>query len=382
MITVKEVVTKNDYKQFVEFPNQLYRNCNYYLPNYISEEYNLFNPSKNLAYDYSECNLFLCVDGDKVLGRVATVINHRYNEEHNVNELRFFKFDVVDNLDVSTALVNKMKNLAIENGLDSIVGTMGFNQFNHYGLLTNGFDNYSIYDAQYNHEYYINHLLKLNFVKDHEWNSYQITIPNTLDKRVDDITSFILKKYDLKLVSVVNVKKNEQLPDLMAKSIFLRMKNYDYLYSFNTISDKELNAYSNKFKTIIQLNSFEMAYYFVITDKNDDVVAFILGIPSIAKLLGKQRFKIMPSLSTVYKKATTKSDSVDLIGIIVKKEYQNIGLSLILQNELFKLCKKYDVKYINTDFDFDLSDVIKKDYQSYDMKLIKTFSSFRFDLIK
>lgn len=379
MITIKEVANKYDFKDFTNFPYQLYKNCQYYIPNFVDDNY-LFDENRNSSYDYCECRLFLCVDGDKVLGRIATIINHRYNEEHDTKEIRFFKYSAIDSLEVTTLLMNQVKMVAKENDLTSIVGDMGFTQFNHYGVLADGFDSFSVYDAKYNYPYYVDHLKRLNFKEDSSWSCYKINVPKTLDNRMDSIRDVILKKYNLKFQSITTIKKNDNLADIISKSMALRMKNYDYFYSFNTISEEEIQILVNRFKTIIEFTNINTCYYFVVTDKNDDVVGFALGIPSLATFLGRQNMIISPSISSLYKKASSKAESIDLISIVVNKEYQNRGISLILKNELFKACVNNNIKYINTDFDFDLSKTIKEEFDDCEVKKVKTFTSFRLDI--
>ena len=50
MITVVEAKTKKQMKAFATFPIKLYRHCKYYVPNFVSDEANLLDPEKNLAY--------------------------------------------------------------------------------------------------------------------------------------------------------------------------------------------------------------------------------------------------------------------------------------------------------------------------------------------
>ena len=382
MITIKEVDLKNDLKDFINFPYQLYKNNPYYVYSLIDDNA-LFSQTKNISFDYCECRMFLCVEGDKVLGRIATIINHRYNEEHNVKELRFFRYDVVNNLEVSTVLLNQVKKIAVENGMTSIVGEMGFTQFSHYGLLTDGFEEYSSYSSRFNYPYVIEHLKKLNFKEDESWATYRITLPEEVDKRMEEMSKFILKKNELKLIPITTLKKSDDLTDLICKSISLRLKSFDYLYGFNSISEDEIASIVYKFRMIVQVskNFVNTTYYYVIVDKNEDIVGFTLCIPSIAKLLSKQKVKIMPTLAYIYNKANSKGDSIDLISFIVKKEYQNTGVSLVLRNELYKACKNNNIKYINTDFDFDLSRIAKEEFKDEKIEKVKTFTTFRFDLI-
>lgn len=380
MMTIREVQSKNDLKLFASFPNQLYKSSPYYIPSFISDT-SILNRSRNNALEYCECRLFLCVDGEKVLGRMATIINHRYNQEHEVKELRIYKLDTIDNFEVVATLINQAKSVAVENGLTTVVGEMGFTQFHHYGFLLDGYDNYACYNSKFNYPYVISHLKRLEFKLDHTWNSYRITLPDKLNPRLDEVTQVILKKYNLKLEAINYVKKNESLPMIINKSIALRLKNYDHFYSFNTISEEEMNNLVTMFKTIIQFTNISSCYYFVVKDKDDDVVGFILGIPSLAKMLGRQKIIISPMIASMYNKAYNKCDSIDIIGFVVNREYQNVGVAGILKNELYKLCIKNGVKYINTDFDFDLSKSIKDEFCDDKIEKLKTFGSYKYDLI-
>ena len=53
MIEIIEVKTKKDQKNFVNFPNKLYKNNKYFCPALTVDELNLFNPAKNVSYEES-----------------------------------------------------------------------------------------------------------------------------------------------------------------------------------------------------------------------------------------------------------------------------------------------------------------------------------------
>ena len=55
-ITIKEVKTKKMLKDFVRFPNTLYKGNPYYVPQIESMDYATLSPDKNRAFEAGELN--------------------------------------------------------------------------------------------------------------------------------------------------------------------------------------------------------------------------------------------------------------------------------------------------------------------------------------
>ncbi|MBO5358897.1 MAG: hypothetical protein J6A78_06210 [Clostridia bacterium] len=51
-IYIKEVTSKKDLKKWIEFPNSLYKDNEFYVPFLASDEMETFSPDKNPAYDF------------------------------------------------------------------------------------------------------------------------------------------------------------------------------------------------------------------------------------------------------------------------------------------------------------------------------------------
>ena len=101
---IKEVVTKKDLKKWIEFPNKLYRDIEYYVPFLASDEEETFSVDKNPAYAFCETKLYLAYQGNEIVGRIAGLINYAYNQKWNKNSIRFTRFDFIDDFEVSQML--------------------------------------------------------------------------------------------------------------------------------------------------------------------------------------------------------------------------------------------------------------------------------------
>ena len=145
MIEVRKVKSKKDLKRFIEFPNKLYKNDPYYVPPLSLDEMNNLDPRKNPAYEYCEAEMFLAYKDGVLVGRICALINHAYIKKWNRQAIRFTRFDVIDDIEVSKALLGKVEEIARENGLNEVIGPIGFCDLDRQGMLVEGFNELSMF---------------------------------------------------------------------------------------------------------------------------------------------------------------------------------------------------------------------------------------------
>ena len=140
MIQIQKVENSSDLKTFVKFPFKLYKNSKYWVPPIISEEINVFNPNINPTLKNAEIHLFLAKKNDEIAGRIAAIINFIEVKEQKVKKIRFGWFDVIDDVNVTKVLLDKINEIGIANKLEYMEGPMGFSNLDKVGVLTHGFD--------------------------------------------------------------------------------------------------------------------------------------------------------------------------------------------------------------------------------------------------
>ena len=118
MITqIKEVKTRKDLRAFVHFPNQLYKDNLYYVPQIESMERDTLTPEKNHAFEVCEGKYWLAYnERGEVVGRVAGIINRKYNEKTGQKTCRFGWIDFIDDRNVSKTLLDTVEQYAKEKG--------------------------------------------------------------------------------------------------------------------------------------------------------------------------------------------------------------------------------------------------------------------------
>jgi hypothetical protein len=98
MITIKQISSKKELKQFVKFPFQLYKNCQYWVPPLIKDELETLDAVNNPVFKNADASYFLAFRNNKTVGRIAVIINHLEVEELGKKKIRFGWLDMVDDL--------------------------------------------------------------------------------------------------------------------------------------------------------------------------------------------------------------------------------------------------------------------------------------------
>jgi len=126
MISIQEALSKKDVKQFVKFPFTLYKNSKYWVPPIISEEVKVFNKNTNPVLQDAEVKLFLAYKDGVIVGRVAAIINWLEVNGQGVRKMRFGWMDMIDDLEVTQALLQTVETLGKVKKLDYMEGPIGF----------------------------------------------------------------------------------------------------------------------------------------------------------------------------------------------------------------------------------------------------------------
>ena len=340
-INIKEVISKKDLKKWIEFPNSLYKDNEYYVPFLMSDEMETFTPDKNPAYAFCETKLFLAYKDNKIVGRIAGLINHAYNKKWDKNAIRFTRFDFIDDYEVSKALFDKVVAWGKEKGYTEIMGPIGFTDMDHEGMLIEGFEEFNLSITFYNHPYYIDHMERLGLQKDIDWFEYRINVPESLDPRFARISNRICEKNNYSVVTYNNRKVlyNDALEAFKIIDIA-----FSKLYGTVPLTPEVIKHAIDGYVPVVNLD-----YVCSIKDKDGNIIGFGVLVPSIAKALKKSNGKMLPfGVFRLLKALNGKNDTLEMFFVAVRPDYQAQGLPAILISTLAKKIIENGVKYCET----------------------------------
>ena len=325
MITIKEVNTKKGMKQFVKFPFSIYKDNPYWVPPIIKDELQSLDKNINPAFENAEAHFFIALQNGKIVGRVAAIINRYEVQQQNIKKMRFGWFDVIDDIEVTKALLDKVKQIGKENKLEYIEGPVGFSNLDKVGVLIEGFDHIGTMITWYSQPYYKDHLEQLGFVKEKEYLENKFDLDN-IDKAYYTRISKILKKR-FNLTSKNYTKTKDILPHV-DEMFDLFNKTYSTLASYVPISDTQIKYFKDKYISFVNPQFIKFVF-----DENQKMIAFAIIMPSFAKALQKAKGKLFPFGIFHLLKARKNATVVTSYLIGVSQEYQNKGITAIIFDE-------------------------------------------------
>ncbi|HZW63876.1 MAG TPA: GTP cyclohydrolase [Flavobacteriaceae bacterium] len=372
MIEIKRVETQKELKTFVKFPFSVYKDSNYWVPPIISQELETFNKDKNPVFKDAEAYFFLAYKNNTVVGRIAAIINWLEVNNLKQKKMRFGWFDVIDDVEVTRLLLEKVTEIGKANNLDYIEGPVGFSNLDKVGILTEGFDEIGSMITWYNHPYYATHLEQLGYTPEKEYIESKFKFLNVNPEIFSKANEIIKQRYQLKSMNFTSAK--EILP--YADEMFdLFNKSYAALSSFVEITPLQKSYFKKKFIPFVNPE-----YIKFVLDKEDKIIAFAIVLPSFAQALQKAKGKLFPFgfKHILHAKKHSKDVVFYLIGI--DPAYQNKGVTAIIFNEYYSVFKKKNIQYCIRTPELADNIAIQQIWKHFDPKIYKRRKTFRKDL--
>ncbi len=342
-ITIREVENRKDMDRFARFGNDLYRDCHNAVPELLYDIKDTYDPKKNAAYDFCETRLFLAFRDSKVVGRVAAIINHRANATWHVSNVRFSHLDFIDDEKVSEALLHAVEEWGRRKGMTHCQGPMGFTDYDKEGMLIEGFDFPGSMTTYYNYSYYPRHLESHGYTKEVDWIQLRMAVPEQVPERFLRVGELVSNRYRLR---VVKPDKKMMFEENYGQRIFqLFNEAYSPLFGYSALSEKQIATFVKTYFKII-----DMRLVPVIEDEEGNIIGVAVTMGSLSNAMRKARGKLMPFgwLHILKSLKIKMEDTVDMLLIAVKPEYQGKGVNALLFCDLIPVYNKIGFKWAET----------------------------------
>ena len=367
-IEIKRVTDKRGLDTFIQLHYDLYRGNQFDAPNLYRDEVNTLSRDKNSAFDFCEAEYFLAYRDGKVVGRVAAIINHRYNEQWQRPCVRFGWLDLIDDAEVMRALLNAVEEYGKQKGMKEIIGPLGFTDMDPEGMLTYGFDQLGTMATLYNYEYYPRLMEQMEgYEKDNDYVEYKVFVPESgMPEKMKRVAELTMERYNLHVRKLT--KQDIFGPEKYGHRVFeVINKTFGHLYGYSQMSEKQIDEYVDMYFKFIELDLI-----CVIEDwntPNHDCIGVGITIPSLTKALQKCRngrlwpfgwWHIIRALKF------KKTDVVDCLLIGVLPEYRTKGANALLFYDLIPIYQKYGFKWGETHVEMETNGKVQSQWMYFD----------------
>jgi hypothetical protein len=336
---VKEVLTKRDKEEFINFPKRLYRGDPYWVCPLDNGVESVFNPETNQAFSHGEAVRWILKDPSaKTIGRIAAFVDRVRSAASRQPTGGLGFFEVIESREAAFILFDTAREWLTARKMEAMEGPVNFGENdNNWGLLVDGFMQQG-FGMPYNKKYYRHYFEDYGFLKYFEQYSYHRAIRNKDDEfeqfpvRMMKIAEWLSKRpgYSFRHFEIVNKEKYmRDIADIYnsAWSVFKE--------DFTPLDPVFLSESFNKAKPIIDEELIWFAYF------NEKPIAFFVLFPDLNQILKyfNGKMHLLNMIRFLYFKAVHEMTRVRAIVGGVNPAYQNSGVESAIFLNLYNVFK-------------------------------------------
>ena len=371
-VEIREIgTTKGELERFIQFANDLYADCPYYCPPLFFDEMNCFQPKRNPALDVCEYQLWMAYRDGKPVGRIAGIINRRANEKWEVQKVRFGWFDFIDDLEVSKALLDTVAAWGKAQGMKELNGPVGFTDFDHEGLLIEGYEYPAVMASLYNYPYYVKHIEAYGLSKEADWIELQVFPPKGVPERIERLAEMVKQRYHVRTVKVKNSR--ELVKRFGIEYMDVIDAAYQKLYNFQPMTIEQKNYYKDMYFMFLNFD-----FVTLVVNEKEELVGVGLGMPDIAPALRQCGGKLLPFGWYHLLKAlkAKKMERFSFLLIAVRPDYQDKGVNALFLQDQIPLINQYGIQTLETTSMLETNTKVLSFFMQFDHKQHKRHRAY------
>ena len=335
-LTVTQIDSRNkaQARRFVDFHYRLYAGQPNWVPPFRTDIFLMLNKDKHPFYEHSDADFFLAERDGEVVGRIAALENRPFNKYHGTRQASFYLFDVIDDLEVATALFERVFEWARGRGLNALVGPKGFSAFDGYGIQVEGFEHRQMMNMMnYNFPYYPRLMEALGFEKEVDFVSCYLSAEAFhLDPRIYRIAERARKRSGLEVRQFDTKKALRVWAERIGKTYNdTFVENWEYY----PLTEREIKFLVDNLMLVANPKLIKLV------TRGEDVVGFLFGFPDVSAAMQRAKGRLYPwnIVDLLLEMRRTKWVSLNGAGILPR--YQGRGGNALLYVEMEKTVRDF-----------------------------------------
>jgi GNAT superfamily N-acetyltransferase len=322
MTQIVPVTTRAQRKRWIEYPYRKYAKHPIWVPPLLIQEWEDTDPKKNPFFDHTEVQLFLALENDVVVGRIAAIWDKSFNQYRKENAALFAGLEA-ENAAVFKQLLEHVEAWGRERGLDTVKGPSKIAQNDMHGFLIEGFEDRPAIMMNYNPPEYIAWSEAAGYSKSEDTFAWKMTVAQGLPDRVGRIAERVKRNLKVTL-RPLNFK------NLDAEVVHMR-RIYNSAWRDNAgfvpWSEAEIDHLKKQLGQVADQKISFMA------EIDGQPVAFSLTLPDINQALPGTGGRLLPF--GFLKLTRYKYTRMRLIALGILDDYHGRGLDALLYAETF-----------------------------------------------
>lgn len=367
-ISIRQVRGSRDISAFIRVPFEIHANNRYWVPPLISGERDLFDESKNPAFEDCTASLFLGLLDGRPAGRIAGIVSRPFLAKR-AKCGRFGWFDCVRKPELASALLAAAESWLVSQGMEEVIGPMGFCDLDTTGLLVEGFEETPTIAGSYNPPYYAEYLEAAGYEKEIDYVEYRITVPDALPERVTRLAEQIRRRSGIRVFSE---KDRKLLARRWGPEVFdVLNEAYEELFGTTRLSPAQIDFYIRAY-----LGHVDPAFIKLAAD-GDRLVGFVIAMPSLSEAFQKARGRLLPFGFIHLLLAMKRSRVLDFYLAGIRPEYRNQGIDVLLSYEMGRTALARGMKFAESNHELESNSRIQSMWKLYERRQHKRTRIYR-----
>lgn len=353
MRQIVPVSSKAQLSTFIDFPHHLYANDPHYVPELFIAQRDLLTPGKHPFHQHSQVQCFLAYENEKVVGRVAAILNRNHNDFNHVQDAFFGFFDCVNDAAVSKLLLERAAHWAKEKGATNLVGPANFSTNETCGLLVQGFDSPPMAMMTYNYPYYQSLIEQAGFAKKVDLIAY-IFGDSGYDDRSVRIKDQLLQRLNNNGVTLRKIDKKNFTAEVAAIREVYNL-GWSRNLGFVPMTVDEFNYLANDLKLVLDPD------FCLVAEKDGTVIGFALAVPNINEILIKvKKGRLLPFGIFKLLLGLKKIKSIRILALGVLEQYRKQGIEACFYGEIIEAYRRKKFKAAEASWILEHNDLMNR----------------------
>jgi GNAT superfamily N-acetyltransferase len=365
-IKIVQVNSKRDLKSFIKFPWEIYKNDPNWVPPLLFEVRSKLNRRKNPFFEHAEMELFLAREDDRLLGRIAAIIDHRHNQFHQEKVVFFGLYESYNDLEVASSLLDTVARWGKDRGMEVLRGPMNLSMNDECAFLLEGFDRPPVVMMPYNPPYYIELMEKAGLTKAKDLYAFIMTRDHETQEKVRAVLEKVRAAHSFGLRSV-NMKK---IYEETRKVAYIYNQAWAHNWGFVPWTEKEMDFMADRLK------SFADPELVIFAMHEGQEVGFAFGLPNYNEIIKELNGRLMPFgfLRLLFNRRQIKGMRAVVFGVLPR--FQHTGLAYLLYDELERRAKARGYEWAETSWQLEDNEAINRFTTSIGGKIYKKYRIF------
>lgn len=368
-LVIKEALTKKDLRDFIFLPEKVHKDEPGWLPPIYMDEWLLFDRKKNKSYKYANVILLLAYRNDEPVGRIMGLINNRYNDINNEKHGRFCFMECFDDPEVFHALIHHVEGWLKKNGMQKVIGPLGFSDKDPQGFQIEGFEYPQFMTSPNNSQYMPEFLEKEGYEKKVDLVNYLGRIPESFPLIYEKVLARMDKNTDYKIIEF-NSKK--ELKPYILRVLELMNQTFAEIYGFVPLNDSEKMEFAKRYLPVL-----DPKFIKVVEVEGGELVGFAIGMPDFSNGIREAKGKLFPfGIFKILKDSKRSKKLLMMLGG-VKKEYRGKGLDVLMGVKILQSGIRHKMNMLDSHLVLEDNVKMRAEYERVGCQVVKKFRIYQ-----